>query len=85
MTKRLRLIDVRSLLVEAIQRDQPTPDALLWLDRLRSRGWPSGNVAPFTHGDLLAFLRDGVNGIPDLTSAQWDAFLALCDDMEARQ
>lgn len=74
----MKLAEVRTLLHTAMTTGKITPDVVMWLDRLRSRGWPSANVAPFTYNDLLAFMR---HKIPNLDRAAWDAFLYQIDSL----
>lgn len=76
----MKLREVRLLIVGAVETGKISADVVIWIDRLRTRGWPP-MVAPFDYDDLLAFVRDGA---PNLSRPAWDAFLSECDAMEVR-
>lgn len=77
----MKLGEVRSLIVDDVRRGEPSREALAWLDRLRVRGWPPA-VLPFKYDDLLAFVREGE---PKLERAEWDAYLARCDELSSQE
>lgn len=78
----MKLREVRDLLSSSMKTGKIDRATIRWLDFLRTNGWPSAGIAPFTRVDLLAFVS---TNLPAITMVQLDSFLYDCDEWKDTQ